>query len=117
MIRCKGRFVSGKRTMRPEDSEGAVNTGTISGEDGNSHPLASPAPSDEALIHKAKDKKICVSPAVLAAASKHEEDLFQSLRTAPGGLTQSEAEGRTRRNGPNEVAPERPQSWVMRLLK
>ncbi len=103
--------------MRPGDSDGAVKTRTISGEAGNSYPSASPAPSDEALIHKAKDKKICVSPAVLAAASNHEEDLFRSLRTAPGGLTQSEAEARTRTNGPNEVAPERPQSWVMRLLK
>jgi P-type Mg2+ transporter len=103
--------------MRPDDSDGAVKTRTISGEAGNSHPLASPAPSDEALIHKAKDKKICVSPAVLAAASKNEEDLFQSLRTAPGGLTQSEAEQRTRTNGPNEVAPERRQGCVGRLLK
>ncbi len=43
--------------------------------------------------------------------------LFQSLRTAPGGLAQSEAEERTRTNGPNEVAPERRQGGVGRLLK
>jgi len=69
------------------------------------------------MLAKANHNKICVSPAVLAAASKDEEDLFQSLRTTPEGLTQSEAEERARTAGPNEVTPEHRQGWVMRLLK
>jgi P-type Mg2+ transporter len=104
--------------MRPAEINAALKVSTVSGRGGDSHRLESPTPPNETLIpNKAKDNKICVSPAVLAAASKDEEDLFQFLRTAPGGLTQSEAEERTRTNGPNEVAPERRQGGVMRLLK
>jgi Mg2+-importing ATPase len=69
------------------------------------------------MLAKANHNKICVSPAVLAAASKDEEDLFQSLRTTPEGLTQFQAEERARTAGPNEVTPEHRQGWVMRLLK
>jgi Mg2+-importing ATPase len=42
---------------------------------------------------------------------------LQSLRTTAEGLTQAEAEERTRTVGPNEVAQERRQSWFIRLLK
>jgi Mg2+-importing ATPase len=81
-------------------------------------PLATPAPSQQPLVPKqTKDKKISVAPAVLAAASQEEDALFQSLRTRPEGLTQSEAETRARTAGPNEVAPEHRQGWVLRLLK
>ena len=80
--------------------------------------LAISAPSQPPLIPKqTKDKKINVAPAVLAAASQEEDALFQSLRTAPEGLTQVEAETRSRTAGPNEVAPEHRQGWVLRLLK
>ena len=104
--------------MRPSNTDGALKTPRVSGiVDGAPH-LATPAPSQQPLIPKqAKDKKISVAPAVLAAASQEEAALFQSLRTAPQGLTQSEAEKRARTNGPNEVAPERRQGWVLRLLK
>jgi P-type Mg2+ transporter len=80
--------------------------------------LAISAPSQPPLIPKqTKDKKISVAPAVLAAASQEEDALLQSLRTAPEGLTQSEAETRARSAGPNEVAPEHRQGRVLRLLK
>jgi len=48
---------------------------------------------------------------------KEGDALLQSLQTAIGGLTQTEAEDRARKTGPNEVAQERQQSWFGRLLK
>ena len=39
------------------------------------------------------------------------------MRTAPAGLTQREAQERARTAGPNEVAQERRQGWLVRLLK
>lgn len=65
----------------------------------------------------AKSKNIQVSPAVLDAARRSGDELLQDLRTAPGGLTQTEAEQRARTTGPNEVAQEKPQGWPIRLLK
>ncbi len=77
-----------------------------------------PAHPDEPSIPKnAKSKSIQVSPAVLDAARKGSEELLRDLRTAPGGLTQAEAEERARSIGPNEVAQEKPQGWPVRLLK
>ena len=66
---------------------------------------------------KTKNQNIQVSPAVLDAARKDGEELLQSLRTTAQGLTQTEAEGRARAVGPNEVAQERKQGWPLRLLK
>jgi len=66
---------------------------------------------------KAKTHNIQVSPAVLDAARKDGEDLLGDLRTASGGLTQVEAEERARTAGPNEIAQERKQGWLIRLLK
>lgn len=66
---------------------------------------------------KAKNHNIQVSPAVLGAARKDGEAVLQDLRTAPGGLTQVEAEERARIAGPNEVAQERRQGWLVRVLK
>jgi P-type Mg2+ transporter len=66
---------------------------------------------------KAKNQNISVSPAVLDAAEKEGDELLRSLRTTPGGLTQTEAEERARKTGPNEVAQERRQGWPTRLLK
>ena len=48
---------------------------------------------------------------------KDGDALLQSLRTTPAGLTQTEAEQRARTSGPNEVAQERQQGWLGRLLK
>jgi P-type Mg2+ transporter len=73
--------------------------------------LVAPHPTD------AKGKSIHVSPAVLDAARKDGEELLRDLRTAPGGLTEAEAQQRARTVGPNEVAQEKPQGWPVRLLK
>ncbi len=103
--------------MRPSDKDGAFKTPPVSEGVGGPHPLGS-APANEPLMPtKANRNKISVSPAVLGAASKNEEELFQSLRTAPGGLTQSEAEERAQKAGPNEVVPESRHGWLLRLLK
>ena len=64
-----------------------------------------------------KKQNIRVSPAVLDASRKDGDELLRSLRTTPLGLTQKEAEERSRTTGPNEVAQERPQGWPIRLLK
>jgi Mg2+-importing ATPase len=74
-------------------------------------------PQEPAIPTKAKHQNIRVSAAVLDAAGKDGEELLQSLRTTAAGLTQPEAEERTRTAGPNEVAQERRQGWPVRLLK
>jgi Mg2+-importing ATPase len=71
----------------------------------------------ELPIPKNARSKIHVSPAVLDAARKDGEELLRELRTSPQGLTQTEAEERARTAGPNEVAQEKPQGWLVRLLK
>ncbi len=68
------------------------------------------------LHPKAKHENIRVSPAVLDAARKDSAELLESLRTSAAGLTQAEAEERARIAGPNEVAQEHRQSWLIRLL-
>src|SRR5271165_6062658 len=74
-------------------------------------------PGEPANATKSKHRNIRVSPAVLDAARKNTEELLQSLGTTPDGLTQEDAEERTRTVGPNEVAQERRQGWFIRLLK
>jgi Mg2+-importing ATPase len=64
-----------------------------------------------------KNQNIHVAPAVLDAARKNTEALLQDLRTSLAGLTQSEAEERSRDSGPNEIAQERKQGWPIRVLK
>ena len=77
-----------------------------------------PLPSAKPSIPKdANSKHIQVSPALLDAARKSGEELLRDLQTAPGGLTQAEAEQRARTAGPNEVAQEKPPGWPVRLLK
>src|ERR1035438_8031843 len=78
---------------------------------------AGPPPDPPAIPAKAKNQNIRVSPAVIDAAGKDGEELLTSLHTTAAGLTQAEAEERTRATGPNEVAQERPQGWPVRLLK
>src|SRR5579872_2987718 len=72
---------------------------------------------DPRISTKAKSHNIQVSAAVLDAARKDGEELFRDLRTASGGLTQGDAEERARTTGPNEIAQERKQGWLVRLLK
>src|ERR1035437_10714967 len=70
-------------------------------------PAGTPPPPDKSPIPaKAKDHNIHVSSEVLDAAGKDGEELLRSLRTAPEGLTQAEAEERERTGGPNEAAQE-----------
>jgi hypothetical protein len=68
-------------------------------------------------LSKVKNQNFHVSSAVLDAAQKDGEDLLKSLRTTAAGLTQKEAEDRTRTTGPNEVAQEHRQGWPVRLRK
>ncbi|MGB8322944.1 MAG: magnesium-translocating P-type ATPase [Candidatus Acidiferrum sp.] len=83
-----------------------------------SEPTGPPAHSTQPPIPtKTKNKDIHVSPAVLDAARKDAEQLLRDLRTSLNGLTESEAEERARTSGPNEVAQERKQGWLVRLLK
>jgi Mg2+-importing ATPase len=72
---------------------------------------------DQPILPKVKSQNIHVSPAVLDAAQKDGEDLLKSLTTTAAGLTQTEAEDRARKTGPNEVAQEHRQGWPVRLLK
>jgi Mg2+-importing ATPase len=69
------------------------------------------------LPTKGKNQNIHVSPAVLDAARKDSEELLRGLGTSLNGLTEAEAEERARTAGPNEVAQERKQGWLVRLLK
>ncbi len=84
-----------------------------------SSPVASSVPQSPALSVQAKAKAhhIAVSAAVMEAARKEGDDLLQSLGTCAAGLTQGEAENRSRNAGPNEIAQEKSQTWWMRLLK
>jgi len=101
----------------PDADSGA---GHLVGDTGpaGSHVADSPGrPNDPPIPAKSKKQNIRVSPAVLDAARKGEDELVRDLRTSSGGLTQAEAEERARATGPNEVAQERKQGWPVRLLK
>jgi Mg2+-importing ATPase len=74
-------------------------------------------PEKPTIVAEAKNQNIHVSPVVLDAARKDGQELLRSLGTTSAGLTQAEAEERARRAGPNEVAQEKPQGWLVRLLK
>ena len=77
-------------------------------------PAPAVAPPGHATPH---DKSIHVSAAVLDAACRDGEELYRSLRTSPAGLTEAEAQQRSRETGPNEVTQERREGWLLRLLK
>ncbi len=82
------------------------------------NPTGPPSPPNPVPIPaKGKNQHIQVSPAVLAGARKDNEELLRDLRTSLNGLTQTEAEERARTTGPNEVAQERKQGWLIRALK
>ena len=74
-------------------------------------------PPHSSWLGHANRHNIQVSPAVLEAARKESGELLRDLRTGPTGLTQAEAEERTRATGPNEIAQEKAQGWLVRLLK
>jgi Mg2+-importing ATPase len=74
-------------------------------------------PNEPPIKTKTKSQNIRVSPAVVDAARKDGEELLRDLRTSLNGLTQAEAEERARSTGPNEIAQERKQGWIVRVLK
>jgi Mg2+-importing ATPase len=106
-----------KTMTTPIESSSAA---TLAGEAGigASHIAAPPArPSESPIQVKPKNQNIRVSPAVLDAARKDSEQLLRDLRTSLNGLTQADAEERVRSTGPNEIAQERKQGWIVRVLK
>ena len=107
-----------KKTMTTPIESGSA--ATVAGEAGIGEPHigAPPArPSEAPIQAKTKNQNIRVSPAVLDAAGKDGEQLLRDLRTSLNGLTQADAEERARSTGPNEIAQERKQGWIVRVLK
>jgi P-type Mg2+ transporter len=104
--------------MTTPDADSA--TGALLDDAGTSgsKPAAPPAhPTEPSSPTKSKKQNIRVSPAVLDAARKDGEQLLRDLRTSLAGLTQADAEERACTAGPNEVAQERKQGWLVRVLK
>ena len=66
---------------------------------------------------KSKPSNIRVAPAVIEAARDYSEKVLRGLGTTLEGLTQADAESRARTAGPNEIAHERTQGRIVRLLK
>jgi len=97
----------------------AESTAPIAVDTGGAAPTVAPPtpPTQLPIAAKTKNQSIHVSPAVLDASRKDGADLLRDLRTSPSGLTQAEAEERTRTTGPNEIAQERKQGWLIRILK
>jgi len=60
---------------------------------------------------------IRVSPRLIACAGLSVEDVFRELASSTAGLSVPEAAGRLLREGPNEVAVQRPVGWPMRLFR
>src|ERR1700689_2736937 len=104
--------------MTTPDGEGAAGAPIDGPRTPASRPAAPPASLDKPPIPtKTKSQNIHVAPAVLDAARKNNEELLRDLRTSLGGLTEAEAEEREATTGPNEVAQERKQGWLVRVLK
>ena len=72
-----------------------------------------PASSEASTVKS----QIQVAPAILQAATQTADQIFSSLGTAVGGLTQTEAEQRAQTVGLNEVAQEKPPGWPIRLIR
>jgi P-type Mg2+ transporter len=110
------KAVNEKMTKPDADSTAAAVVTDAGG--ASSKLVTPPAHPDKPLIPtNAKNQNIRVSPAVLDAARKSNEELLRDLRTSLGGLTEAEAEERERTTGPNEVAQEKKQGWPVRVLK
>ncbi len=102
-------------TPNTDSAAGALVDGT---ETAGSKLTGPPArPNEPPIPTKTKNQNIHVSPAVLDASRKEGEELLRDLRTSLNGLTQAEAEERARTTGPNEIAQERKQGWLVRVLK
>lgn len=96
-------------------------TKTPAADAGKADPKAAPLPArpngQPPIPSKNKSQNIRVSPAVLDAARKGGEEVLRDLHTSLDGLSEAEAEERGRTAGPNEVAQERKQGWLVRVLK
>jgi Mg2+-importing ATPase len=102
-------------TPDTDSAAGALTNGA--GSSGSKLAVSQARPNEPSTPTKTKDQHIHVSSAVLEAARKDGEALLRDLRTSLSGLTQTEAEERARTTGPNEVAQERKQGWLIRALK
>jgi P-type Mg2+ transporter len=78
---------------------------------------APPTSKESRSTAKLHHQQIRVSPAVLDAARKDSEVLLRDLGTSQAGLSETEAQERARASGPNEIAQERRQGWVSRILR
>src|ERR1700722_18382262 len=104
--------------MATADGESARSALANGGGTPGSKAATAPAQSAEHPVPaKTKKQNIRVSPAVVDAASKSGEQVLLDLRTSLNGLTEVEAKERARTAGPNEIAQERKQGWLHRLLK
>ena len=65
----------------------------------------------------ASGKAATISAQLLAAARADDATVLQELGTRLAGLSQAEAEARLKQVGPNEIAREKRQSALMRLLE
>ena len=105
--------------MKQSDGDGAISVAANhpGAEPARSGQVLSPAHQQEPLAAKSKHQNIHVAAAVLDAARKDGDALLRDLRTSLTGLTQADAEERSRAEGPNEIAQERKQGWPIRLLR
>ncbi len=69
-----------------------------------------------ASLAKSQAAAIRVSPQLAEAAGKDPADVLRLLETSAAGLTQTEAQERLEKHGPNEVAGEKQRGWLARLL-
>jgi Mg2+-importing ATPase len=107
-----------KETMKTPNAHSAARALVNGAETTGAKRAEPPArPNEPPTPRKTKNQSIRVSPAVLDAARKDGEELLRDLRTSFSGLTQTEAEERSRTTGPNEVAQERKQGWPLRVLR
>ncbi len=74
-------------------------------------------PKERPMAAKTHHPHIRVSPEVLNAARQDGDTLLRELGTSLSGLSETEAAQRARTAGPNEIAQERKQGWLLRILK
>ena len=105
--------------MKQSDGEGAISVAANhpGAESARSGQVLSPAHQQQPLAAKSKHQNIHVAAAVVDAARKDGDALLRDLRTSLTGLTQADAEERSRAEGPNEIAQARKQGWPIRLLR
>jgi P-type Mg2+ transporter len=96
--------------MTQSDTDG---TTRVAADDAGPKPHLQEAPG----AAKAKHPNIRVAQAVLDAAHKDGEVLLRDLGTSLAGLSQRDADDRAGAAGPNEIAQERKQGWIVRIFR